>query len=248
MERKLVLNRAKAQALIDANQPLTADHLYELSAYQTLCLWYAAFYLAPGMHPDSEDSLGEFAPLAEVMIAMVEDRRIPNERFYPLDAQKAGITDSEVELVDELCDHCQEEFMDPINGDAAYDADGKLICICAECSETDFENCRAPECGAHHVRGVANCPVCGCSLAARKAAANQEEAVKKFVCPECKNESIMEIHCSVTAKCRIVGQKANGDYVYDGTNIDFGDFEVDSYECEKCGHELSREELEEVFG
>jgi DNA-directed RNA polymerase subunit RPC12/RpoP len=67
----------------------------------------------------------------------------------------------------------------------------------------------------------------------------------KFKCPECKGTLIEEIMTNVTVTSRLTDIQPDGFAEY--SSNDFGNGEVDRYQCSGCGFKIEDEELGLIY-
>lgn len=245
MQKITKINSKSAKELVADFMKLTECEVQRLSSAKALPMWYATCYLAPGIHSDCADSWGEFADLVRRVFTLTEDSFVADERLYPAEVQKAGIMGIEIEITDEVCDHCRTEFIDPKYCQTAFDKDGKSIKICDKCSHSAFECCEDQECEELHVSGLANCPVCGCSKIPEST--RNDVSITEFKCPKCGSGSVFEIIVGAVVLKRISGKNPDGNFEFDGKIIDEHDAHSSGFQCEVCEASFSSEELKKIF-
>lgn len=93
-----VLNTMTASKLLDELKQFSAAEFAGKKANELMLYWYAVCYSTRGLHPDSEESCGEFAPLVDRMFELYSEGAFGDDQLYPVEVSKAGVLGTEIEI------------------------------------------------------------------------------------------------------------------------------------------------------
>lgn len=163
MEKRFELNTEEAEKQTAVIERMTAGEIAALTAVELLPLWYSLCYAQPEIDAEDEKTWGEFRDFIAAVYAKYEEGIFS---VYQIETQPDEIREPAhhglpCETLDEFCEHCKENFLNPLDCSSAYDLDGGHISICDTCRKEDFQSCREPRCCAVYPNDANGCPICG---------------------------------------------------------------------------------------